>query len=149
MDDHDRRDRGLIGFGRAAQAARLVLVTDWIALLLSGLALVGGAIGFLLLDRSGKERAAAAAIAAKVTADDAKAKAESAHSELGRMAVEMGKAEATAEAFKRDVDRLSREKADASVVSGLVSAIDDVKAEMIRQFDKLEARFPPPKRNSR
>ncbi len=109
--------------------------------IISGLALLGSGIGWLLADLRMKERTSAAAATAKAIADSAKTEAAHASEELVQHKVALGKADEARAALVRDIDRLSRDKADTAVVLGIQAAINEVRSEMIRQFDRLEARI--------
>lgn len=117
----------------------------WLPVLVSIGAFVVTVVGLLLADKGNKTRTDAVANSAKEAAKAAADEAKRAHDELAKVRESMAASRATAasetEAVRHDLDRLTRDKADVSVVAGIQVAIVDVKAEMIRQFDRLESRL--------
>ncbi len=114
---------------------------EWLPIVLPVVALLATGVAWLLLERSSKERTAFVADAANARAAEAKGEAKAAHDKIAELDNALATRVEAHQAVLRDLARLGETKADVSVVNGIQNAIGDVKSEMIRQFDRLEARL--------
>ena len=113
--------------------------------IIASLALLVTVLVHLLSGKDKSTRTDTTAAAAEAKAKAAADEVAKAHDAIAKVREDAATEKATAkterEAVRHELDRLTRDKADVSIVIGMQTAIADLKAEVIRQFDRLETRL--------